>query len=226
MRYASEPRDEAELLARARALSGLTLGEVARSLELEVPPSLHRAKGFVGQLTERALGARASSRAGPDFATLGVELKTLPVDARGRPVESTFVCTISLRDVGDVDFRDSPVWKKLSRVLFVPVQGERERPVAERRLGEPLLWSPSPEEEADLRFDWDDLAGLIGRGSVEAVTGHLGRCLQVRPKGANARERRLALDADGVTFAALPRGFYLRPAFTERIIRAYYAVGA
>lgn len=226
MRYGSEPRDEAELLARARALSGLTLGEVAERLRVAVPPSLHRAKGFVGQLTELALGARASSRSGPDFAALGVELKTLPVDARGRPVESTFVCTISLREVGDVDFLESPVWKKLSRVLFVPVQGERERPVAQRRLGEPLLWSPSPQEEEDLRFDWDELSGLIGRGDVEAVTGHLGRCLQVRPKGASSRERRLALDAEGVTFAALPRGFYLRPSFTERIIRAYYAVGA
>jgi DNA mismatch repair protein MutH len=89
-----------------------------------------------------------------------------------------------------------------------------------------LLWSPSAEEEAELRFDWDELAGLIGRGDVESVTGHLGRCLQVRPKGANSRERRLAFDADGITFAALPRGFYLRPGFTERIIRAYYAVGA
>ena len=226
MRHGSEPRDEAELLLRARALSGLTLGEVAARFDVAVPASLHRAKGFVGQLTELALGARASSRSGPDFAALGVELKTLPVDARGRPVESTFVCTISLRDVGDVDFRDSPVWKKLSRVLFVPVQGERDRPVAERRLGEPLLWSPNSEEEAELRFDWEELSGLIGRGDVEAVTGHLGRSLQVRPKGANARERRLALDAEGVTFAALPRGFYLRPSFTERIIRAYYALGA
>jgi DNA mismatch repair protein MutH len=220
-----EPRDEAELLGRARALSGLTLGEVARRFELEAPISLHRAKGFVGQLVERALGARGSSRAGPDFAELGVELKTLPVDARGRPVESTFVCTISLRDVGDLDWFDSPVKKKLNRVLFVPVQGERQRPVPERRIGEPLLWSPNAEEEAELRFDWEELSGLIGQGKVEAVTGHLGRSLQVRPKGANSSERRLALDAEGVTFAALPRGFYLRAGFTERIIRANYAFG-
>jgi DNA mismatch repair protein MutH len=55
--------------------------------------------------------------------------------------------------------------------------------VAERRLGEPFLWSPSAEEEADVKFDWDELSGRIGRGDVE-----------------------------GVAFAALPRGFYPRAA--------------
>ncbi|HEX6276557.1 MAG TPA: DNA mismatch repair protein MutH, partial [Polyangiaceae bacterium] len=177
-----------------------------------------------GQLVELALGATAGSRAGPDFALLGVELKTLPVDSRGRPVESTFVCTIPLGRVGDIEWFDSPVRAKLRRVLFVPVEGERERPVAERRVGEPFLWSPSAEEETDLKFDWDELSGRIGRGDVESITGHLGRYLQVRPKAADSHARRLARDAEGVAFAALPRGFYLRATFTERVVRARFGL--
>ena len=31
-------------------------------------------------------------------------------------------------------------------------------------------------------------------------------------------------DADGVAFAALPRGFYLRAAFTERVVRARFGL--
>lgn len=219
------PASEAELLARARALAGLPLGELAARLDRPVPPDLKRAKGFVGQLVELGLGATASSRAGPDFAHLGIELKTLPVDRSGHPVESTFVCTIALCDVGDIEWEKSPVRAKLARVLFVPVEGERERPVAERRLGTPLCWSPSPEEERDLKFDWDELAGRIGKGDVESITGHLGRYLQVRPKAADSSARRRALDADGIAFRALPRGFYLRAAFTARIVRAHYALG-
>jgi DNA mismatch repair protein MutH len=218
------PRTELELLERARALAGRSLGELARAERLDTPADLRRAKGFVGQLIERALGATAGSRAGPDFAVLGVELKTLPVDARGRPVESTFVCTIPLTRVGDIEWVDSPVRAKLRRVLFVPVEGERERRVGERRVGEPFLWSPSAEEEADLKFDWDDLSGRIGRGDVESITGHLGRFLQVRPKAADSRSRRLARDAEGVAFAAMPRGFYLRAAFTERVVRARFGL--
>jgi DNA mismatch repair protein MutH len=218
-------RDENELLERALELAGVSLGELAQRFGSSAPPDLRRAKGFVGQLVERALGAAQSSRPGPDFAEIGVELKTLPVDQRGRPVESTFVCTIPLRAVGDLEWEHSPVRKKLSRVLFVPVEGERERPVATRRLGTALLWSPSPEEEADLRFDWEELSGRIGRGEIESITGHLGRWLQVRPKAADGSSRRRAFDAEGISFPVLPRGFYLRTGFTERIVRSNYALG-
>ncbi|HTQ08218.1 MAG TPA: DNA mismatch repair endonuclease MutH [Polyangiaceae bacterium] len=218
------PANERELVERAARLAGVSLGELAARLGRPVPGDLRRAKGFVGQLVELGLGATAGSRAGPDFAHLGIELKTLPVDARGRPVESTFVCTISLPDVGDVEWERSPVRAKLARVLFVPVEGERERPVAERRLGAPLVWSPNEEDERDLKFDWDELAGRIGRGDVESITGHLGRYLQVRPKAADSHARRRAFDRDGVAFAALPRGFYLRALFTARIVRTHYAL--
>ncbi len=216
------PKTEQELGGRARALAGLTLGELAGRLGRPVPPDLKRAKGFVGELVELGLGAPGKSRSGPDFAELGVELKTLPVDRRGRPVESTFVCTIPLLSVGDLEWEDSPVRAKLARVLFVPVEGEREKPVADRRLGTPLFWSPSAEDERDLKFDWEELSGRIGRGDVESITGHLGRYLQVRPKAADSQARRRALDADGIAFAALPRGFYLRALFTERIVAAHY----
>lgn len=219
------PTSETELLERARSLAGRTLASLACELAAPVPGDLRRAKGFVGQLVERALGATQASRSGPDFARLGVELKTLPVDARGRPVESTFVCTIPLARVGDIEWEASPVRAKLLRVLFVPVQGERERPVADRLIGEPFLFSPSAQEEADLKFDWDELSGRIGRGDVESITGHLGKWLQVRPKAASSRSRAKARDADGIEFAALPRGFYLRAEFTERVVRARFALG-
>ncbi len=218
------PATESELRRRAQTLAGVTLGELGRRLGREVPHDLKRAKGFVGQLVELGLGATAGSRAGPDFSHLGVELKTLPVDARGQPVESTFVCTIALTSVGDIEWEASPVRAKLARVLFVPVEGERERPVAERRLGAPLFWSPSADEERDLKFDWDELSGRIGRGDVESITGHLGRYLQVRPKAADSHARRRAFDAEGVAFSALPRGFYLRATFTRRIVEANYAL--
>jgi DNA mismatch repair protein MutH len=218
------PADEAELLARARELSGLNLAQIAARFSLVAPPDLRRAKGFVGALVERALGATAGSRAAPDFEALGIELKTLPVDARGRALESTFVCTIPLMEIGEVEWASSRVRRKLNRVLWVPVEGERTIAVAERHIGEPLLWSLSPEAEARLRFDWEELAGIIGRGDVETITGHIGRCLQIRPKAKDSHARRRGVDVDGARFAALPRGFYLRATFTSEILRQNYAL--
>jgi DNA mismatch repair protein MutH len=218
------PASEAELLARASAIAGRTLGEVAARFALEVPSELLRAKGWVGQLLERALGANAASRDCPDFTELGIELKTLPVDGLGRPVESTFVCTIALRELREVPWPQSRVRRKLDRVLWVPVEGERPIPVARRRIGTALLWSPDPEQEAALRFDWEELGGTIGRGGIESLTGHIGRYLQVRPKAAHSRVRRRAMDAEGVLTETLPRGFYLRATFTAAILRRHYAL--
>jgi DNA mismatch repair protein MutH len=212
------PQTETELLSRAVDLAGWTLGELGARLGVPVPGELLRAKGWFGQSLERALGATARSRAAPDFEALGVELKTLPVGAKGLPCESTFVCTIDLSRIGDVDWAASLVRKKLSRVLWVPVEGDREIPVPARRIGTPLLWSPSAEDEDALRFDWEELAGIIGRGDVESITGHLGRHLQVRPKAASSRSRRRGVDGDGASFATLPRGFYLRATFTAKIL--------
>lgn len=218
------PETEAELVARAGELAGLPLSELARRLGAEVPLDLRRAKGFVGGLLERALGASAGSRALPDFPELGVELKTLPVDRGGVPVESTFVCTIPLTEIGQVEWADSRVRRKLAKVLWVPVEGERAIAVAERRIGQALLYRLPPEDEAVLRADWEELAGFIGRGHVEELSGHLGKYLQIRPKAAHSRARRLGFDADGAPFAALPRGFYLRPTFTGAVLARHFAL--
>lgn len=218
------PQSEAELVARARALSGRRVGELAAELGVPCPPDLRRAKGFVGGLVERALGADAGSRSLPDFSGLGVELKTLPVDARGRPVESTFVCTIPLTEVAHLEWAESPVWRKLRRVLWMVVEGDRGLPPARRRIGEPLLWSPSPDQERALRFDWEELAGVIGRGDVESITGHLGQCLQVRPKAANSHARRRGTDRDGAFFDAMPKGFYLRATFTASVLAEHFVL--
>jgi DNA mismatch repair protein MutH len=221
---AAPPRDEAELLARAAGLSGLRLAELAARMNAPVPPDLRRAKGFVGGLLERALGATAGSRAVPDFPELGIELKTLPVDRLGAPVESTFVCTIPLTEIGQVEWADSRVRRKLAKVLWVPVEGERQIAVGERRIGQALFYCLTAEDEAVLRADWEELAGYIGRGHVEALTGHIGQFLQIRPKAAHSRARRVGFDADGAPFAALPKGFYLRPSFTRALLQRHFAL--
>lgn len=220
------PQSPSELLARARAFAGRSLAELAANQGAMVPSDLRRAKGWVGTLLEQALGATAASKAVPDFEALGIELKTLPVSLEGRPLETTFVCTIPLLDMAATEWEQSGVFKKLRHVLWVPVEGTRTTAVAVRRIGTAFLWRPSAEEEADLRFDWEELAGMIGRGRVEELTGHLGRYLQVRPKARDSRARRGGAGADGSVFAALPRGFYLRTCFTERLLRREFLLPA
>ena len=214
----SEPRSEDELIERARHLAGLTLGELGQRVGIDVPDEGARGKGVAGQILEKALGATAASRAEPDFVSLGIELKTIPLDATGRPRESTFVASISLSAMADTDWEQSVVLKKLSKVLFVPVEAASAAALRSRRIGRAYLWAPNRKELGLLRNDWEHLAEMIARGDVERITGHLGEVLQVRPKAATGSARRRAPDEEGALQWTLPRGFYLRPSFTGAVL--------
>ena len=215
------PRDEAELSRRLGRLAGQPLCAIAAAHGVPVPDDLRRSKGWVGTLLERALGATGSSRAEPDFPALGIELKTIPVDPRGRPLESCFVASL---DLGAVDLRwdCSPVRKKLARVAWVAVEAAPRIPLSQRRLGAALFWSPSPAELQTLRGDYEDIVELLAEGL--RVTAHRGTWLQLRPKGRNAAALRWSIDAEGAETRTAPRAFYLRRSFTAALLEQHFTL--
>lgn len=218
----SPPDSEAQLFAQAQRLAGFTLGELGQMAGLPVPQDLKRDKGWTGLLLERWLGASAGSKPEQDFAALGVELKTIPVDNAGWPLETTFVCVAPLTGNSGVVWETSHVRHKLKRVLWIPVEGSREIPLAVRRVGSPLLWSPSEEEEHQLRMDWEELMDLIVLGRVESITARHGEVLQLRPKAANSKALTEAIGTEGQRILTLPRGFYLKKNFTRALLARHF----
>ena len=59
---ANIPQSENELIERAQAIAGFTLGELAERYYIKVPKSLQKEKGWIGLLFEHILGASAGSR--------------------------------------------------------------------------------------------------------------------------------------------------------------------
>ncbi len=214
----SKPANEAELLNSAIRLAGCTLGELADRRRIDVPDDLKRAKGWVGELLELMLGATAGSRPVPDFEDLGVELKTIPLNRCHRPQESTFVCVAPLARTTGLGWENSVVKTKLGRVLWVPVEAAHEIPVANRRIGRPLLWSPSLDDAEILRADWEEHIEQIALGRLDELDARLGTYLQIRPKALNRHDRTNASSDTGAPTNALPRGFYLRTCFTRKIL--------
>jgi len=223
LHHDTPPASEAELLERCRAIAGLRLDELAAALEQPLPSAPRRHKGWTGQLLEKALVTTAANSAAPDFLQFGIELKTLPVDARGQPLESTYISSVPLMQA-DLAWESSAVYHKLRRILWIPVEASAALPLAGRRIGTALLWSPDPLEASALRHDWEELMEMVCRGQVEAITAHQGNYLQIRPKAANARAQCWALDEQGRRFRTLPRGFYLRTVFTAAILGKNYLI--
>jgi len=208
----------AALVERARSLEGRTIDEIARELGLSTAGEAVRTKGRPGEILERALGATGGSTKVVDFPELGVELKTVPVDERGVPIESTYVCTLPIAEADALEWETSWVRKKLARVLFVPLRTRDGEAWPQRIVGAPLLWSPTAAQEDVLRADFDDVVGLIGVGRIEELTAHLGRWLQVRPKARDGSKIGVAFGPENEAIAAVPRGFYLRARFTGAIL--------
>jgi DNA mismatch repair protein MutH len=214
--WRAAPHDEAELLARARFLAGVSADALAA--QLGRPPPVHgvRGKGSVGALIEYALGADGGPNATWDFTQLRVELKTIPLDARERPRESTFVCTMPLSGADRVEWKTSWVRAKLARILWIPIKTLED---GKRFIGDAQLWSPSPEQERVLADDFAEIVGRIGIGDIEGLSARVGRWLQLRPKAAHGSVRTPAPGPDGDPLSTVPRGFYLRAAFTGAILR-------
>ncbi|CAI0788527.1 Methyl-directed mismatch repair protein [Serratia fonticola] len=218
------PENEQQLLARAQALAGFNLGELAARAQVSIPKDLKRDKGWVGMLLELYLGAMAGSKPEQDFPELGIELKTIPVDSAGNPLETTFVCVAPLTGNSGVTWESSHVRHKLARVLWIPVEGERQIPLAQRRVGSPLLWQPNQEETEMLRRDWEELMDLIVLGQVERITARHGEVLQLRPKAANNKALTEATGEQGQPILTLPRGFYLKKNFTRALLARHFTL--
>lgn len=218
------PQTLEQLLSQAQSIAGLTFGELADELHIPVPPDLKRDKGWVGMLLETALGATAGSKAEQDFSHLGVELKTLPINAEGYPLETTFVSLAPLVQNSGVKWENSHVRHKLSCVLWMPIEGSRHIPLRERHIGAPILWKPTAEQERQLKQDWEELMDLIVLGKLEQITARIGEVMQLRPKGANSKAITKGIGKNGEIIDTLPLGFYLRKEFTAQILKAFLDV--
>ena len=211
------------LLRHAQSFAGFTLGELAERYKEQLPQRLLHKKGWVGQFLELILGATSGSLAQPDFPDIGVELKTLPIDENGSPLESTYVSVVPLKDIQGLRWENSVVRHKLLHVLWVPIVASRDIPIEQRQVAMPFLWQPSPDEEQILKKDFDGVLEEVSMGNIEHLDARYGDILQVRPKAANSKALTDAIGPDGKTIQTLPRGFYLRPQFTKQCLQQQFS---
>ncbi|MDH5433091.1 MAG: DNA mismatch repair endonuclease MutH [Gammaproteobacteria bacterium] len=218
----SKPQTLSALLQRSGQLAGKTIADVARFLELPIPDNLKTQKGWQGQLLEQFLGADGGNLSQPDFSSLGVELKTLPIDQSGKVQESTFVCTLPLINNEMLLWQDSVVYQKLKAVLWVPIVQNPD--LSKSIIATPFYWNPDNHQMQMLQRDWEAVMDLVSLGRVDQITARMGQILQIRPKAANAKATTNTIDSKGKQTKTLPRGFYLRAAFTQQLLLSHLKI--
>lgn len=217
------PKSKAELETRLRGILGRSIGELALLSGVSLPYNNLASKGFAGLLIELFLGANAHNLTLPDFISLNVELKTLPLKVNLMPEESTFLCSADLRPENFLPFEQSPLYHKMSNMLFVLLLAPRGFPMAERRILGYFFFTPNQEQWQTIKEDYQDFAELICSGQSNLINGSMGSIIQMRPKTANGEHIIQARDSDGHAYYTRPRGFYLRSTFTSQLCRQFLA---
>ena len=218
----SPPKNFEELISYLDAICGKNLFELSQRVGLSLPASTRQGKGFAGELIELCTGASAGNASIPDFPNLWLELKTIPVDEKLIPLESTFISYAPLTNIRCLSFEKSSLYSKISRVLFVIVLAPRNLKIAERKILGYFFWQPSEEELKNIKDDFNELMEMVKTGNIERVTAKIGTVIQMRPKCANGKQTTDCIGPDGIFIKTRPRGFYMRRCFTQKLLERYW----
>lgn len=219
MSLLSTPNSEEELMDRAYSLAGRTVQELAQQYNIKTPSNSLHAKGWLGVFLEEILGANAGNSPTQDFVDLKIELKSIPIDQELNPYETTYVCIVPLIGCNGQNFFESNFYNKIKKILWIPFDGSKEIPIAEKIFYTPFIWTPNAQELDILKQDWEEHMEKISMGNIENITAKDGIALQIRPKAANGKILTDAIGKDGQLIKTRPRGFYLRTSFTKKILK-------
>lgn len=174
---------EGRQLVRLGAWGGRTVAEIARGLGIEAST----AKNAPASVVRRILGVPGRGKpADPEW--IGVEIKTVPVSPAGAPWESMSFPAFRHLEVADQDWDDSDLLARLSRLLLVPlVRQNRVDPIMSARLGRARFWSPTVDQLAGIRVEWEMFRDAIRRGGSDQLPpASATRYIHVRPKDKRA----------------------------------------
>jgi DNA mismatch repair protein MutH len=210
------PTSLAQLQVLLNQLHHRTIGELACELNVNLPANPLHTKGLVGQLIERYLGIANNNLAQLDLVHLQLELKTIPVNAQLKPLESTYVCTVASNHRALV-WEDSWVYKKLANVVWIPILYNNAS-LAQQIILKPIIWQPNQEVNDILAQDYLELMELFYLGHGAQLSAKFGTYLHIRPKASNSASVVNYLDSNNLATKIVPKGFYLRTQLTSKIL--------
>lgn len=204
-----------EVIRRARPFLGMTVGEIHESIEPDV--HYHRLfKSYAAYILNMALGVGQDKALGSGLGKAGLRLKTVRCNPGHRPIYAMSLRGFDYVRVGKVEWQDSKCYEDVSRMLIaVLTLPHKDASQEEAVLEKVFFHKPSPGDLKTMRQDWEMLSGMVRDGRAHEITGHLGRIIQARPKGINAKDTKRAPGGHEL----VKKAFFLRTDYLRRVLQ-------
>lgn len=209
--------NENNLLKHAKSMNGYSINELSVKYNIQLKKNTKN-KGYLGNIIENFFGLQNNNKPIKDFYSLGIELKTIPINDKGIPLESTFICSVPLIRNSGLIWNTSYVRYKINRILWIPIEKNKSTNITEYRVKYPFLWSPNYEEEKKIKTDWNEIMDMVVLGKIKNISSQYGEILFVKTKANSKKNYTQAIGEDGQPILTIPKGFYLRKKFTYLLL--------
>ena len=157
----------------AKKLEGKTLRTACHLAAIDDP---HRRKGSFGNaIEEYYFHYDINSSADPDFAQVETELKTTPLRRKKNgelsAKERLVISMINYMSVVDETWETSSVQKKLSKILLIAYEYDKDLNPVDFFVDLVELWGIPPEDVPVFRRDWNTVVEMIRQGKAHELSG-------------------------------------------------------
>lgn len=217
-------KNENFLLKNAIKISGYSLKELIKKSNFFISNNLKKDKGWIGKFLEKFLGSTSNNKREKDFPTIGIELKTVPINRQGKTLQDSFICMVHPIKGNNVTWEKSYIKYKLQKILWIPVQSDNNIPIMKRKICCPFLWSPNILENKILKNDWEEIMEKIFLGKIKNITLQKTMILKILSKGVNKISKTCAINEYGKKIKITPLAFYFKKKFTTELIYKNYFI--
>ncbi|MCQ2752602.1 MAG: hypothetical protein MJ189_05875 [Coriobacteriales bacterium] len=186
------PKDANSILEYASVLIGSTLREHVNIEKIDNPKIR---KGSFGNAIEYAyFQYDLNSDSNPDFAEVGMELKTTPLkkikNGQLRAKERLVIGMINYMDVVNEKFETSHFLEKSNDILLISYLYEEEKDPLDYEIVSVIRWGIPDEDLTVIKQDWETIVNKIKAGNAHEISGSDTLYLEACTKGRKATDRR------------------------------------
>ena len=211
-----DPSDRDSIIGYAQRLVGTTLRDHIEVEEIQDP---HVRRGSFGNAVEEYyFKYDINSDQNPDFAEVGLEIKTTPL-RRGKnnalvSKERLVLTMIDYMTVVNEDFEHSHLLNKVNDVLLISYLWEPDKSPLDYTIELASDWQIPEEDIPQIKQDWNIVVEKVRAGHAEDISGSDTMYLEACTKAANSKVRRKQPYSD---IEAKPRAWALKASYMTAV---------